>query len=76
MYRDQNLPDAREAYRLYMESFQKRRAAWPQVLVAQRSYFQISVDYTHALEQARRAEIAILGLLLVDGLDEPPSSPD
>ncbi len=71
-YRKDNLPDARRAYELYLESFRRRRAAWPQVLVAQRTYFQISVDYVDALEEMRRAEVAILGLLLVDGLDEPP----
>ena len=72
VYRDQNLPDARQAYELYRDSFRKRRAAWPQVLVAQRTYFQISVDYVRALDELRRTEVAILGLLLVDGLDEPP----
>jgi hypothetical protein len=55
-YRDGNLPDARQAYELYLDSFRNRRAAWPQVLVAQRTYFQISVDYVEALEQLRRAE--------------------
>jgi cobalt-zinc-cadmium efflux system outer membrane protein len=70
-----NLPEAREAYELYLDSFRKRRAAWPQVLVAQRTYFQISVDYVEALEELRRAEVTILGLLLVDGLDEPPGLP-
>jgi cobalt-zinc-cadmium efflux system outer membrane protein len=74
-YRTHNLPEAKEVYELYLESFRKRRAAWPQVLVAQRTYFQISVDYTQALDQLRRAEVAILGLLLVDGLDEPPGLP-
>src|SRR5439155_6114716 len=72
---EQNLPDARRAYELYLDSFRKRRAAWPQVLVAQRTYFQISVDYIEALDDLRRAEVAILGLLLVDGLDEPPGLP-
>ena len=71
-YRGHSLPDAKEAYELYLTSFQNRTAAWPQVLVAQRTYFQISVDYVEALEQLRRSETAILGLLLVDGLDEPP----
>jgi cobalt-zinc-cadmium efflux system outer membrane protein len=75
MYREQNLPDAREAYELYLKTFRERKAAWPQVLVAQRTYFQISVDYTQALDEMRRAEVAILGLLLVDGLDEPPGPP-
>jgi cobalt-zinc-cadmium efflux system outer membrane protein len=74
-YRDHSLPDAKEAYELYLDSFRNRTAAWPQVLVAQRTYFQISVDYVEALEQLRRSETAILGLLLVDGLDEPPGAP-
>jgi cobalt-zinc-cadmium efflux system outer membrane protein len=75
-YRTGNLPEAKEAYELYLDSFRKRRAAWPQVLVAQRTYFQISVDYIEALGELRIAETAILGLLLVDGLDEPPASPN
>jgi cobalt-zinc-cadmium efflux system outer membrane protein len=74
-YREQSLPAARRAYELYLDSFRNRKAAWPQVLVAQRTYFQISVDYTQALDDMRRAEVAILGLLLVDGLDEPPALP-
>lgn len=71
-YRTGNLPDTREAYRLYLESFQKRRATYPQVLIAQRNYFQIATEYVEALERVRRAEAEIRGLLLVDGLDEPP----
>ncbi len=74
-YRKSKLPDAKEAYELYLDSFRKRRAAWPQVLVAQRTYFQISVEYAEALADLRRAEVSILGLLLVDGLDEPPDVP-
>jgi cobalt-zinc-cadmium efflux system outer membrane protein len=71
-YRKENLPDAREAYLLYKESFEKRRAAYPQVLIAQRNYFQIATEYVEALEKLRRAEAEIRGLLLVDGTDEPP----
>jgi len=74
-YGKDNLPDAKRAYELYLESFRKRRAAWPQVLVAQRTYFQISVEYNEALAEMRSAEVAILGLLLVDGLNEPANAP-
>ena len=71
LYRSRNLPNAREAFQLYLESFQKnRRAAYPQC-IAQRNYFRISVDYVDSLEELRQTEVAILGLLLVDGLDEP-----
>lgn len=71
-YRTGNLPDAREAYLLYKESFEKRRAAYPQLLIAQRNYIQIATEYIDALERVRRAEAEIRGLLLVDGTDEPP----
>jgi cobalt-zinc-cadmium efflux system outer membrane protein len=75
VYREQNVSDARRAYELYLDSFRKRRAAWPQVLVAQRTYFQISANYVQALDELRRAEVTILGLLLIDGLEEPPTGP-
>lgn len=74
-YRTGVLPEAREAFQLYRESFGQRRAAYPQVLIAQRNYFQINADYIEALNDMRRSEVAILGLLLVDGLDEPPGPP-
>jgi cobalt-zinc-cadmium efflux system outer membrane protein len=74
-YRKDNLPEAKEAYELYLDSFRRGRAAYPQVLIAQRNYFQVNVDYVMALEQLRRAETAILGLLLGDGLEEPPGPP-
>jgi cobalt-zinc-cadmium efflux system outer membrane protein len=74
-YRKDNLPDAKKAYEMYLESFRSRRAAWPQVLVAQRTYFQISVEYTEMLAEMRSAEAAILGLLLVDGLNEAANAP-
>jgi len=70
-YRKGSLPEAKEAYELYLGSYHSGRAAWPQVLVALRTYFQLSVDYVNSLEQLRRAEVVILGLLLVDGLDQP-----
>ena len=71
-YRGRSLPKAREAYELLLDSFRKRRAAWPQVLVAARTYYQFSVDYLEALHDLRRAEVEIRGLLLVDGLTAPP----
>ncbi|MBY0524728.1 MAG: TolC family protein [Gemmataceae bacterium] len=71
-FRERSLPTSRKAYELYQEYFQKRRAAWPQVLVAQRTYFQFSDDYANALLDLRRAETEIKGLLLVGGLNVPP----
>lgn len=66
------LDDAEETYTQYRDAFAKRRAAYPQVLIAQRDYFQSRVEYVEALAELRRVEVAIRGLLLVGGLEEPP----
>lgn len=66
------LPRAEQAYRLYLAKFQQMAAAYPQVLIAQRTLFQTSERYLSALEQANVAAVQIQGLLLVDGLDVPP----
>jgi cobalt-zinc-cadmium efflux system outer membrane protein len=71
-YRAEILPRAREAYGLLQESFRARRAAWPQVLVAERTWFQLSVEYLESLHDLRKADVEIRGLLLVDGLTRPP----
>jgi cobalt-zinc-cadmium efflux system outer membrane protein len=71
-FRERSLPTSRRAFELYQDYFKKRRATWPQVLVAQRTYFQLSDDYANALLDLRRAEVEIKGLLLVDGLTVPP----
>ncbi|HET6573372.1 MAG TPA: TolC family protein, partial [Fimbriiglobus sp.] len=70
-YRTETLPMAKEAYELLLDSYGKRRAAWPQVLVAARDYARFRVDYLEALHDLRRAEVEITGLLLVDGLSSP-----
>ena len=72
-YRLNIIPRAEEAYRLYLSRFREMAAAYPQVLIAQRTFFQTSARYLSALEQAHRAAVQIQGLLLVDGLDAPPT---
>lgn len=70
-YRTKTLPTARKAYEWYLDQFKKRRAAYPQVLVAQRTVYQLNEEYTRALLDLRRAEVEVRGLLLVDGLTAP-----
>jgi cobalt-zinc-cadmium efflux system outer membrane protein len=72
-YRENTLPKARRAFELYMDYFKKRRATWPQVLVAERAYFQYQEEYLSTLVELRRAEVEIRGLLVVDGLTQPPA---
>ncbi len=71
-FREKTLPASLKAYELYQDYFKKRRAAFPQVLVAQRTYYQYSDDYANALLDLRKAETEIKGLLLVDGLNVAP----
>jgi cobalt-zinc-cadmium efflux system outer membrane protein len=72
-YRAEILPRAEQAYRLYLDRFREMGAAYPQVLIAQRTLFQTAGRYLSALEEAHRAAIQIQGLLLVDGLEAPPA---
>ena len=72
-FRESSLPKAERAYQLYRDAFQQRRAAWPQVLVAERTLIQLGEDQADALVELRRAEVGIRGLLLGDGgLAAPP----
>ena len=73
-YRTQVVPKAREAYRTYLTNFRQMAAAYPQVLIAQRTLFQVEVEYARALIQLRQSAIGLRGFLLEGGLD-PLSRP-
>jgi cobalt-zinc-cadmium efflux system outer membrane protein len=70
-YHDELLPKAKEAYELYRDSFQQRRAAWPQVLDSRREYYQLYEEYIENLLAARQAEAQLATHLLDDGLSQP-----
>ncbi|MCE9562395.1 MAG: TolC family protein [Planctomycetes bacterium] len=72
-FRTKTLPTSQKAYDVYLQNFKNRRAAYPQVLVAQRMVYQLNDEYNRALLDFRRAEVEIRGFLLVDGLTAPPS---
>ena len=70
-YRDQMLPDAEQAYRMYLARYREMAAAYPQVLIAQRTWFQLREEYTSALVREWESAVAIQGYLLTDGLAAP-----
>jgi outer membrane protein TolC len=75
-YRAETLPQAREAYDLTLDGYRQRRTPWAQVVLAQRTLSDLSEDYIEALLQLRQSEVAIRGMLLVDGLSQPePPTP-
>lgn len=69
-YRNEMIPRAERAYHLYLNSYQQMAAAYPQVLIAQRTYFQLQGDYIAALANLWRTVVEIRGLLLTDGLTD------
>lgn len=72
IYRDRVLPRAQESYQLYLARYREMAAAYPQVLVAQRTLFQMTEQYFQSLETAWRAALRIRGFLLdEDGLGIP-----
>ena len=65
-YRNEMFPRVQQAYDLYLSSYRQMAAAYPQVLIAQRTLSQLQVDYVGALENLWRTAVEIRGLLLVD----------
>jgi cobalt-zinc-cadmium efflux system outer membrane protein len=68
------IPRARKAYELYLKSYGGMAAAYPQVLISQRTLFQLQTDYIAALENLWGNSIALKGFLLTDGLEAPSRS--
>jgi cobalt-zinc-cadmium efflux system outer membrane protein len=68
-YRTQVLPRARQAYEMYLGNFRQMAASYPQVLIAQRTLFQVEVEYARALVELRRGAASLRGFLLAGGLD-------
>ena len=77
-YRTQMIPQAEKAYKLYLSRYQNMAAAYPQVLVSQRTLFQLHTDYITSLENLWVSTVALKGFLLTDGLESPtpPSEVD
>ena len=70
-YRNRMIPRAQKAYELYVKSYGGMAAAYPQVLISQRTLFQLQTDYIAALETLWGNSIALKGFLLTDGLEAP-----
>jgi cobalt-zinc-cadmium efflux system outer membrane protein len=65
------LPRAKRGYQLYLAGFKQMAAAYPQLLIAQRTLFQAQDTYIDALVDVWQSAIQIQGLLLTGGLDAP-----
>ena len=70
-YQEQIIPRARQAYELYLTSFKQMAAAYPQVLISQRTYFQAQVEYIRALVDVWQNATQLQGFMLTGALDAP-----
>jgi cobalt-zinc-cadmium efflux system outer membrane protein len=70
-YRAEMLPAAEEAYRLYLARYREMGAAYPQVLSAQRTLFELSDEYLESLDAAWRSALRLQGMLAGEGLESP-----
>jgi outer membrane protein, heavy metal efflux system len=73
-YKNQMIPRAQKAYEMYTKKYQEMAAAYPQVLIVQRTLMQLQVAYVNALESFATNSAALQSYLLTDGL-EAPSQP-
>lgn len=70
-YQGQIVPRARQAYELYLTSFKQMAAAYPQVLISQRTFFQAQAEYIRALVDVWRNATQLQGFMLIGALDAP-----
>jgi cobalt-zinc-cadmium efflux system outer membrane protein len=67
-YRREILPQAEEAHRLYLARYKEMAAAYPQVIAAQRTLFELSRDYLESVSRAWRSALLLQGYLAGDAL--------
>ena len=73
-YKRELIPRAQRACDLYLERYQAMASAYPQVIVSQRTLFQLQVSYLQALHDVWASAIALRNFTLSGGLDSPLSS--
>ncbi len=67
-YRDALIPRARRAYELYLIKYRQMAASYPQVLVSQRTLFQVQIEYLVSLQTVWTAGTALENYTLQGGL--------
>ncbi|CAN5408381.1 TolC family protein [soil metagenome] len=73
-YRTQLIPRAQRAYELYLNKYQNMAMAYPQVLVSQRTLFQLQIGYLSALHDVWTNAVSLQNFNLSGGLDAPSST--
>jgi cobalt-zinc-cadmium efflux system outer membrane protein len=70
-YKAEMIPRATRAYQLYLTKYRQMGAAYPEVIVSQRTVFQLQVSYINVLGDLWNNAIMLQNYLLADGLAAP-----
>lgn len=70
-YKNEMIPRAQRAYSLYLTKYRQMGAAYPEVLVSQRTLFQLRASYVAVLERVWSSAIALQNYTLAGGLGAP-----
>ena len=70
-YQRDILPRAQQAYDMYLTKFRQMAAAYPQVLIAQRTLFEARSEAIAAQVELWQSVAQLRGLLLMGGLNAP-----
>ena len=70
-YRTQMIPRAHRAYELYLLKYQSMAAAYPEVIISQRTLFQLQESYVQSLGELWTSAAQLQNYLFADGLSAP-----
>ena len=73
-YRTQMIPRAQRAYELYLQKYRNMAAAYPEVIISQRTFFQLQESYVQILGELWSSAVRLQNYLLADGLTAPKPS--
>ena len=68
-YKNDIIPRASRAFQLYLEKYHQMSAAYPQVIISQRTLFQFEMSYILALQQVWQDAVQLQNYALSGGLD-------
>jgi outer membrane protein, heavy metal efflux system len=73
-YRADMIPKAAHAYQLYLKDYRQMAAAYPEVLISQRTLFELQIGYVKAVDKLWQNAIALQNFALTNGLAPPSAS--
>ena len=73
-YRTDLIPRAKRSYELYLMKYQQMAGAYPQVLISQRTLFQLQIGYLTALDGVWSSTTALQNFTLSGSLQPPVTS--